>query len=152
MTNGKRQSGGSDPTARLKEFSKEISGFADKASEEEKEALLVMLEDWRILGLLENRRHGGRREHPRKTCTIDVEYTTLEGAFKDMTSNISAGGMFIQTDRLLSVGQHITMTLSLANTQSPITITGEIIWSIPEGVGVRFKSVSKDLERLIDSL
>ena len=141
---------------RLKGLVKEISIFTDSASEGQKQALWDLLEDRRILGFLENWRRGERREHPRRPCSIAVDCPTWGGAFKGLVQDISAGGVFvlsIETDREFSVGQHITVNFPApSNRSEPVELPGEVVWSGPEGIGVRFTSEGKDLEEALASL
>jgi hypothetical protein len=143
-------------TARLRELMKDISTFVDNASEEQKEIFCRLLEDRRILGFLENWRRRERRKHPRRLCSIAVDCPAWGGAFKGLVQDISAGGVFvlsIETDREFSVGQKITVNFPPPpNRQQPVELPGEVVWSGPEGIGVRFTSAGNDLEEMLATL
>ena len=141
-----------DAKAELKELAREISTFAENASEELKLTLLGLLQDWRILGVLENWRHGERRKAPRKESSIAVMYATRGRIFKDFIKNISKLGAFIETPAGFAAGEQITLIISSPDREEPIKIQGEVIWSVPEGVGVRFSTGSRALEELIETL
>ncbi len=143
---------------RLQALLKDICAFVDKASDEQRRMLLNLLEDRRFADLLHIARHAERREHPRKACAIAVDCATEGRAFKGLVKNISLGGMFIaciKTDRMLSVGQRITIGLpGLSNRQGPLELQGEVVWATPDGVGVgvKFTTAFSDLEPILASL
>ncbi len=142
-------------TARLKELIEDISTFIDVASPEQNQTLLNLLEDSVPIyfGYLDYIRHGDRREHARKTLSIAVDCRTWGDAFRSLVRDISAGGMFIQTNRELSVGEQITVCFPPpSGREEPIEVTAEVVWTGPGGVGVKFTSVSIKLEEMIDSL
>ena len=56
-----------------------------------------------------------KRQYPRRTAYIIAECTTQEGTFRDIIKNIGAGGLFIKTNRKVSVGQPITVKFPLFN-------------------------------------
>jgi len=128
----------------------------DSASEEQQRAFWGLLEDRNILGFLENWRRGERREHPRRLCSIAVDCPTWGGAFKGLVQDISAGGVFvlsIETDRAFSVGEQITVNFPApSNRPEPVELPGEVVWSGPEGLGVKFTSEREDLEAVLASL
>jgi uncharacterized protein (TIGR02266 family) len=61
----------------------------------------------------------------------------------DATENLSAGGVFVRTQRVLQVGDKVTVQLSFPGLLEPVTIRGEVAWvrnegfNAPAGVGVR---------------
>ena len=123
MRDPTKQSGESDVKAQLKhlikELMKDIAIFIDNASEEQQRVLLSLLENRRLLGLLQSLPQKDRRKDPRKSCCIAVDCSAWGDAFKVFVKDISLGGMFIlciETDKVLSVGQQITVNFpTLAN-------------------------------------
>ncbi len=112
-------------------------------SESQQRELLTTLEDW-------HRKE--QRKHPRKPCLIVVDYADRDRAFKDFIKNISAGGVFIETNMPFSVGRKLTLTFSSSNYEKPIKVTGEIVWTGTLGIGVKFKAANQDLEAIIKFL
>lgn len=147
MTNSIQQSEKNSLTGRLKELLTDISPFIDNASEDQKQKLLSVLDDLR---------KSDRRKHSRKPCSITVNYFTSGDGFKGLVKDMSAGGMFIlsiETDMVLSVGQEIAVNFStLPNKHEPIELYGEVAWTMPEGIGVKFKAEDQNLEAMIESL
>ena len=97
-------------------------------------------------------RQADRRKHPRKSCFIPATWATSDAVLTDFIWNISAGGVFLDTSEPCSPGEHISMTFLLPNQEEPVKTTGEIVWKASVGVGVKFTSVSKDLEEMIEAL
>jgi len=111
--------------------------------EEKKQVLLAILEDWhRTL----------QRKHPRKSCFMAVDYADRDRAFKDFIRNISAGGVFIETNLPFSIGKEITLTFSSSKYERPIKITGKIARTGRGGIGVRFKTENQDVIAMIKAL
>ncbi|MDY6987329.1 MAG: PilZ domain-containing protein [Thermodesulfobacteriota bacterium] len=128
---------------RLTDLLKEISSYVDHASEEERQRILISLEElW----------ERNRRQHPRKPCSIPVTCATEDRVIQDFVKNISAGGAFIETAVPFSPGEHITLMFSSTEQEEPIKISGRIVWRVPEGIGVKFTTASSELEAVILSL
>jgi len=61
--------------------------------------------------------------------------------------------VFIETSVPFARGENLTLMFSPPNQKEAVKITGQVAWSDPLGVGVKFTSPpSKDLEKLIESL
>jgi len=120
--------------------SKDIFRFLDEASDTQKEKLSKLLEDLR---------GSERRIHPRKTSFIPV---AVNDGHAGIVKNISVTGAFIRVFLPLSVGQQITLGFPGRAKEEPIRMTGEVMWTSGEGVGVKFASSDKDLEGVINSL
>ena len=121
----------------------QIIELVHKITKIQRRALLKMLEEWH---------YTKRREHPRKPCALAVDYAAGDRALHGVTTDISAGGVFIETRGPLSVGQEITMIFSSSNYPEPIKITGEVVRRGTLGVGVKFKTTDHKLEAMIKSL
>ena len=153
MTDSANYDPDSSAAAQLNKFARDISTFAYNATEEQKEALVRLLNDGPILELLDAWRHTDRRRTPRKPCSLTVYYGIEEKVMTGIVRNISDGGVLIQTFAPLSVGQEITMTIWPADWGEPVETTGEIVWSGSKGVGVRFETPpGEDLQAIIESL
>ena len=153
MSDSAKYDSESDVTVELNALAKEISSFAYNATEEQKKDLLELLQNPQILELMEAWRNTDRRRAPRKPCSLAMYFGIEDRVLKGLIKNVSTTGVFIETSELLSIGKEITMTLWPANQEEPIETKGEIVWSGPKGVGVRFSSrPGKGLESLIESL
>ncbi len=87
-----------------------------------------------------------RRQHARYGLTLCVGCQTEADYITEWTENISAGGFFVRTDRLLSPGQAIELHVSFPGLLEEIIVTGRIAWTRPGtplqpgGVGVEVTS------------
>ena len=86
-----------------------------------------------------------RRKHPRKSTFIHVDCSGNKCAFTDFIQNLSAGGLYIDTQLPFFVGQELSMTFSVANGEAPIKIAGKIIRVDSRGIGVKFDALLSDL-------
>ena len=81
-----------------------------------------------------------QRQYPRRTSFIIAEYTVAEGTFRDIIRNIGAGGLFIDTNRDLAVGQDISITFPLFNFDNLIQTHGKVVRKDPDGLAVSFST------------
>jgi uncharacterized protein (TIGR02266 family) len=136
MTTFEIQSNESSITARLIELIKNMP-------EDEQRTLLKDLEE---------KPFEGRRKHARKPFLMAVDYSTQDHVYKDFIQDISTGGVFIQTHMPFTVGQEVSLTFPLPNYQKHIKVTGEVVRSTTQGVGVKFKMTDQDQTAMITSL
>lgn len=136
MTYSDQQSKKSTTTVQLIEL-------INNLSESQQRELLSMLNDWQ---------RPEQRKHPRKGCFMAVDYADRDRVFKDFIKNISAGGVFIETNTPFSIGKGISLTFSSSNYERPIKITGKIVWTGTLGIGVQFKNENQDLHAMIKAL
>jgi hypothetical protein len=81
-----------------------------------------------------------QRKHTRKRYSQDLLFAAQNKILKGLAKNISPSGVFIETHHLLEAGHVITLILPLKNDKTA-KIKGEIIWSDPNGFGVKFISI-----------
>ncbi len=80
-----------------------------------------------------------RRIDIRKSCFFaEVDYAVGSKVFTDSIKNICNGGVFIETNADLEVGDGLKMLFSDFSNIDLITINGDVIRLIPGGVAVRF--------------
>ena len=100
-----------------------------------------------LLDALEKRAPKGeskdRRGHARKPCIIPLDYKVNRRSFKGYILDISAFGVFIETSDYFFSGQEILMVFSVPNYQKPLKLTGEIVWSSQQGIGVKFTHLTQ---------
>jgi len=125
-----------------------------RASDRLFELIMRMPEDeqQKLLKDLEGKLLKGKRKHYRKPYFMVVDYATQDRAYKDFIQNISAGGVFIETQMPFSAGQEVSLTFPLPDYQKYIKISGEVVWTSVQGIGVTFKMVSQDQDAMIKSL
>jgi hypothetical protein len=81
------------------------------------------------------------RRHPRRSYRKTVLFTSQNQYYEGLTTNISNGGIFIETNDKLSVGQIIKLVIPGTKIDKGVMLKGEVIHVKPKGVGVKFKSL-----------
>jgi Tfp pilus assembly protein PilZ len=88
-----------------------------------------------------------RRKDARKnvnaTQLLVANCRTMDGDFQAPIENVSSGGVFINTNQRLFVGQEIAMKFDFPNARNTIMANGEIVRTSFEGAGVRFRMFFK---------
>ena len=87
-----------------------------------------------------------RRRYNRRTSYIVAEYTVKEGTFRDVIKNISAGGIFVWTERNIAVDQSIRLRFPLFHFEETIEVSGTIVRKDIKGFSVAFDA---PIDRLI---
>lgn len=80
-----------------------------------------------------------KRSHPRVPVSAEVTCevsgaASIIGRAKD----ISIGGMFIESEEVVSFGLEVTIVLRLPNTKADSRLPGIVRWIKPGGFGVQF--------------
>ena len=83
-----------------------------------------------------------QRKHARKRYVQDLLFSAQNKILKGLAKNISPSGVFIETHHRLDEGRVITLVVPLKRGRTA-KIKGEIIWSSPDGFGVKFISIKK---------
>ena len=68
-----------------------------------------------------------KRAHPRFPLILAVDYPGSASAVRDYTENLSAGGLFIRTERAFEVGDRVTLLISFPELLQPEEIEAEIL-------------------------
>ncbi len=101
-----------------------------------------------------------KRIHPRKTLRTQVvlEDEFGEGFIYFYTTDISLGGLFIESEIPLKLGTKMFLSFSLGPTEAPIRTTGEVVrleklaptYPGVSGLGIRFIDLgSTDHEAIV---
>jgi len=115
-----------------------IFEIIDDMSDTEMRQLLNDLEKWR-------KSKNEKRKYPRKSTLINITYSSDQRRiFEDFVRNISAAGLFIETNLLSELGQKLTMTFSHPGSGDPIKVLGKVIRVDSQGIGVKFNKLISD--------
>ena len=90
-----------------------------------------------------------KRNSRRLPSSSPVSYATRGIAYEDFLQDISAGGVFIETRALFTVGQLLTLTFPMPGHQHFITVTGEVVRATGQGIGVKFDRAVQDLLNIV---
>ena len=115
----------------LKEMKASINEIVFNMSESELKKFLTVLEKWWKF----NR---GKREHSRKNLSINALFMIGSYFFRDCITNISPGGLFIETKAPATVGGAVTIAFRLSDNKGTIEVEGKIVRVKPNGFGVKF--------------
>jgi uncharacterized protein (TIGR02266 family) len=91
-----------------------------------------------------------KRKHVRVPLRLLVEYEDAEDFIGDYTENLSAGGTFIHTSRLLQRDTRVQLVLSFPGLLQPIALEGIVRWSRrgkQPGIGLELVP-NRDFEKL----
>jgi hypothetical protein len=116
----------------LEEVKARITKIVSTMSETELEKFLAGLEEWR-------QSNPGKREHARKDLSITALFMLGSYFFRDSITNIGAGGLFLETNTPVAVGQTVTISFALSENEPPIEVKGKIVRVTANGFGVKFK-------------
>ena len=99
-------------------------------ADEDMRQLLKNLEKWR-------QSKSEKRKHPRISTFISTDFADDDRIYKDFIKNISAGGLYIETEVPFLVNKELRITFFLPDSEDPIKVTGKIVRIDPKGVGVK---------------
>lgn len=98
-----------------------------------------------------------KRKHPRKPLQIKV--TNLQSGFFTyyISTDISAGGMFLQAEEPLPAGTPLDLQFSLPSSDQPLQVAAEVVRVIPaapgsnspSGMGIRFLHLPEAARQVI---
>jgi len=98
-----------------------------------------------------------KRKAPRKPFQVKV-FNLKSGFFTYfLSSDISAGGMFLQAEEPLPQGTLLEIQFTLPNSDQPLRVTAEVVRVVlpapapapPSGMGLRFVKPTDDVRRQI---
>jgi Tfp pilus assembly protein PilZ len=116
-----------------------IFGIIDDMSDTEMRQLLNDLEKWQ-------KSKNEKRKTPRRSTLIDITYSSdKRRIFEDFVRNISAGGLYIETNLVSELGQQLKMTFSHPESGHPIKVLGKIVRVDSGGIGVKFDRLMSNL-------
>lgn len=75
-----------------------------------------------------------RRAHPRFPLILAVQYVGAESVL-DYTENLSAGGLFIRTERDFELGERVSLVVSFPQLLEPVEMQVEIVRKRSAGLG-----------------
>ena len=67
------------------------------------------------------------RRDPRVPLVLRVEYPGLPDAVRDATENLSAGGLFIRSDRDFAEGERVPLVVSFPGLLDPVEVEVEVV-------------------------
>ncbi len=127
-------------------FSAQLFKIVIDLSEEQQGTLLNHLQK-----KVHARNNSERRKLSRKPCLIPLTYLVRGRQFDGYILDINDQGVFIETGNAFFSGQEIIMTFAAPRNQKALTITGQIVWSSQEGIGVKFSRLTAHQRKAIQA-
>ena len=78
------------------------------------------------------------REYARKNLSIYALFWLGDNFYRDYIKNISAGGLFIETKKPVTIDETVMVSFSPSDDEEPIQVKGEIVRGTPYGFGMKF--------------
>ncbi len=102
----------------------------------------------------DNKRRAARLQHE-----IPVAYKTVGSFLSDWATNISHGGLFINTRKPLAVGTAVTILIQLPGAKFPCELAGRVTRvaefdnhaNMVPGMGIEFTGVDETQRQVIDA-
>ena len=116
----------------LSKINPRLTELISNLSNEEIEELLEKLEK------RQKSKFDEKRKHQRKPTLIYVDCSGKNYTFTDFIQNISAGGLFIETQIPLLIDHELSMTFTLPGAEDSTKITGKVVRTDANGIAVRF--------------
>lgn len=98
------------------------------------------------------------RKHGRVPCGVKVEFRSASSFLLSYATNLSRGGMFLETDTPLAVNTELTLTIDVPSHGS-VELSARVAWTRkldesggPEGMGLEFSQVAPEVGQVIDRL
>ena len=99
-----------------------------------------------------------RRTATRIELEVEVGLETEHNFYTGLTQDISSGGLFVATNILYRVGEHVTVRFTLPDREKVITAETEVRWlrdphtmrtELPAGIGLRFVELDEEVKNTI---
>lgn len=104
----------------------------------------------------DDKRKGGE---DRQEVALVVEYSGPDELYKDYTENLSSGGTFVRTDRILEIDEIVSLQLSFPRLLEPLHISGIVRWvrTLDDkvggvGVGIEFTDFAGSARNELDGI
>ncbi len=81
---------------------------------------------------------------PRAPVALEVQFGDAADAARAYTSDISAGGLAISTDKPLPQGTRVNLQVKVPGLGEPVRALGTVAWSRPGAMGIAFETIEPD--------
>ena len=104
-----------------------------------------------------------RRVYARFMVDLDVTLASQHNFYAGFAENLSAGGIFVATHKILPVGEVLRLSIRLPGLAKPVEGAGEVRWvreysersNVPPGLGLRFVELApggvEAIERFLEN-
>lgn len=94
------------------------------------------------------------RRFPRLACYLLVDFAAEGKAYRSYIRDISAGGVFIESNETFEIGREVALCFTLAesSTTLPFKIKGRVTRIYPDGIGVQYEQMTHYRREILDAL
>ena len=94
------------------------------------------------------------REYPRLSCYLMVDFAAGGRAYRSCIRDISANGVFIETNNTFKNGQPIDLCFSLEESDEslPFKVKGKVTRLYPDGIGVEYENMTHYQRDILNAL
>jgi len=102
-----------------------------------------------------------RRRAERSSVTVRIDYSTVDEMFSEFTRDINAGGLFIETEKLVPAGTEVSMQFNLPGSNEVLQTIGRVVRvsngpsvsvGACSGMGVEFDELTSEDRLKIDRI
>ena len=83
------------------------------------------------------------REYPRVPCNIPLDLAADNRAISCFATDISAGGMFVESCEPFVMGQTVSICFSLEDNHLALKLKGRVVRSERGGIGIKYESLTR---------
>ena len=98
-----------------------------------------------LLQEITERQNKSKRRYQRQSCTKHVAFSSQNRIFGGKIKDFSEYGVFIESKQPFTIGQTLVMTFEVPNSKEQVRISGKIVRTLPNGIGVKFNMLINDL-------
>ena len=106
----------------------------------------------RFMNRYEQKRFAMLREFPRVPCNISLDLAANGRAINCFATDISAGGMFVESCEAFTMGQSVSICFSIGPDQLPLKLKGRIVRLENGGIGVQYESLTRYQVEILKNL
>jgi type IV pilus assembly protein PilZ len=95
------------------------------------------------------------RESPRIATNIEITFRENGSFLRSYMLNVNNGGLFLKTEKPLSIDAEVTMQIQLPDDNENMTVEGQVVWtntnskSFPSGMGIQFTKIMPEHQNKI---
>ncbi|WP_319526268.1 PilZ domain-containing protein [uncultured Desulfosarcina sp.] len=97
----------------------------------------------RFMSRYERKRFAMLREFPRVPCNISLDLAANGRAINCFATDISAGGMFVESCESFTMGQPVSICFSIGQDQLPLKLKASVVRLEHGGIGVKYESLTQ---------
>lgn len=105
-----------------------------------------------FLDHFEEEQFRGLREYPRISCNLKVDFTLQGKSVSCFARDISAGGIYIETDEKILMDQVIYLSFNGLDKEMDTQIQGKVVRMDADGIGVRYEKLDNDQKEKLGAL